>query len=151
MHTHKFITAIVLVLSVHTSYAQLTKINSQVADWKMYGQVKYVGPAKASLQYLPNNDDTTFLLMMYDQRPELKNYFSVSFSSRNNALQLFYETLMAFFNTDSPKNEIQRFQLGNEKLTVYRSPTLGTRSIIISTDKGRIELKKGEIERLFNR
>ena len=43
------------------------------------------------------------------------------------------------------------FLLGNEKVSVYRSATLGTKAIILSTDKGKIELSKGEIKKLFNK
>ena len=149
----KIIAVFLFLFSGLSGYCQIQELQTKGEDWKLYGQVKYVGPAKASLQYIERGRDTSFLLMMYDQRPELKNYFSVHFSSRDNTLQQFYNILMSFFEPEnlSDKDQIRMFLLGDDKISVYRSPTLGSRSLIIKTDKGRIELRKGEIQRLFNR
>lgn len=134
-------------------FSQIQEIQTNGSDWKLYGQVKYVGPAKASLQYIERGRDTSYLLMMYDQRSELKNYFSVNFSSRGNTLEELYIILMSFFERENLSNKeyIRMFLLGDEKISVYRSPTLGSKGIILKSEKGRIELRKGEIQRLFNR
>ena len=71
-----YITVILIFLSAIAT-AQISEIKTESPDWILYGQVKYVGPAKASLQYIPNETDSTFLLLLWDQRPELKNYFSI--------------------------------------------------------------------------
>lgn len=149
----KLLSIVIFLLIAFTGFSQIKEIQTKGDDWKLYGQVKYVGPAKASLQYIERGRDTSFLLMMYDQRPELKNYFSVHFSSRENTLQELYNILMSFFEPSnlSNKDYIRMFRLGDQKISVYRSPTLGSRSLMIKTDKGRIELHKGEIRRLFNR
>jgi hypothetical protein len=112
-----------------------------------------VGPAKASLQFIPHETDSTFLLLLWDQRPELKNYFSIRFSSRGNTVEQLYEVLLSFFEKGNSrdKQEIRRFQLGTEQVSIYRSPTIGTQAIILSTQKGRIELRKGEIKNLFRK
>lgn len=153
MDNFRSIAAILLVLCANAGYAQLTKHKTPDRNWELYGQVKYAGPAKASLHYMVNNNDSSFLLMMWDQRPELKKYFSITFSSHDNTLHQFYDILMSCFVKGAEKGTggIQRFQLGNENVSVYRSATIGTAAIIISTDKGRIELRKGEIERLFKK
>lgn len=133
--------------------AQLTQIQNSGKDWTLYGHVKYLGPAKASLEYIVNDHDTTFLLLMYDMRDELNQYFSIRFSSRGNAVQELYILLMSFFDKESgkKKDDIKRFQLGDETVSVYRATTIGVKGIVLSTDKGRIELGKGEIKRLFNK
>lgn len=144
---------LVLVFLPVIASAQLTEIKSDAPDWILYGQVKYVGPAKASLQFIPHGADSTFLLLLWDQRPELKNYFSVRFSSRGNAVEALYEALMSFFGKENKKGKpaIRRFQLGSESISIYSSPTIGVRAITLSTDKGRIELTRGEIIRLFGK
>lgn len=135
------------------AWGQLQKIETSGNDWQPYGQVKYVGPAKASLEYIVDGSDTTFLLLMYDMRPELKKYFSIIFSSQDNTLGHLYEELMSLFNKEELKkeNDIRMFLLGKEKVSIYRSATLVAKAIILSTDKGKIELSKGEIKRLFNK
>lgn len=149
----KLISVLIFLLIAFTGFSQIQEIQTNIGDWKLYGQVKYVGPAKASLQYIERGRDTSFLLMMYDQRPELKNYFSIHFSSRDNSLQELYNILMSFFLPEniSNKNYIRMFRLGDEKVTVNHATTLGSRGLMIKTDKGRIELRKEEIQRLFNR
>jgi hypothetical protein len=133
--------------------AQLTEINTTSKDWTLYGHVKYVGPAKASLEYIVNDHDSTFLLLMYDMRDELNQYFSIRFSSQGNTVERLYEQLMSFFDKDAGKKHdtISRFQLGDENVSVYRATTIGIKGIVLSTDKGRMELGKGEIKRLFNK
>ena len=149
----KLISVLIFLLIAFTGFSQIQEIQTNSGDWKLYGQVKYVGPAKASLQYIERGRDTSFLLMMYDQRPELKNYFSISFSGRDNTLQELYDILMSFFERGNLSNKeyIRMFRLGEEKISVYRSPTLGSKGIILKSEKGRIELRKNEIQRLFNR
>lgn len=133
--------------------AQLTQMNTSGQNWTLYGQVKYVGPAKASLEYIVNKHDTTFLLLMHDMRPELNQYFSIRFSSRDNTLQRLYELLMSVFNKDAGNkyDNIKIFQLGDQQVSVRRASTIGVKGIVLSTDKGKIELGKGEINRLFNK
>lgn len=149
----KFLSFFILLFLSFTGFSQIQELKTNGSDWILYGQVKYVGPAKASLQYIERGRDTSFLLMMYDQRPELKNYFSVNFSSRGNTLEELYTILMSFFDRENQANKdyIRMFLLGDEKISVYHSPTLGSKGVMIKTGKGRIELRKGEIQRLFNR
>lgn len=145
--------AVILLLFSVAVFAQLSEIKTDSPEWILYGQVKYVGPSKASLQYIPNETDSTFLLLLWDQRPELKNYFSIRFSSRGNTVEQLYEVLQSFFEKGNSrdKQEIRRFQLGTVQVSIYRSPTIGTQAIILSTQKGRIELRKGEIKKLFRK
>ena len=111
-----------------------------------------MGPAKASLEYMVDGGDTTFLLLMYDMRPELKSYFSITFNGEDNTAGKLYEELMSLFDKETKKpNDIRMFRLGNERVSAYRSATIGAKAIILSTDKGKIELGKGEIKRLFNK
>lgn len=136
-----------------TSVGQLTHLETSGNSWQPYGQVKFLGPAKASLEYIAGSSDTTFLLMMYDMRTELNQYFSLKFSSRDNTLGKLYDTLMAVFDKTKDKhpNGLSIFLLNNEKVSVYRSTTIGARALILSTDKGKIELTKSELRKLFNR
>jgi hypothetical protein len=148
-----FITALLLLPLCVPAFGQLTPIEVSGKDWQLYGHVKYVGPAKASLEYMVDGSDTTFLLLMYDMRPELRKYFSITFSSRDNTLGRLYEELMLAFDKEKNENQygIRMFVLGNEKVSIYRSATLGTKAIILTTDKGKIELSKAEIKRLFKK
>ena len=141
------------VLFFLNSKGQITEYKTTGKEWLFYGQVKYVGPAKASLQYIVNAQDTTFLLMMWDERPELKSYFSITFNSNGSTLSSFYEILMSFFEKENWKNKdyIRIFKLGSEEVSVYKAAIIGAKSIMIKTTKGRIDLRKGEIEKLFNR
>lgn len=145
----------VLLFTGQLSHAigQLTHLETSGNSWQSYGQVKFLGPAKASLEYIVGSNDTTFLLLMYDMRPELNQYFSLKFSSRDNTLEKLYETLMSTFDKkqDKQPNGLRIFLLNNEKVSVYRSTTIGARAILLSTDKGKIELTKGEIRKLFNK
>ena len=133
--------------------AQLTEQKTTNKNWILYGQVKYVGPAKASLEYIVNDKDSTFLLMMWDERPELKTYFSIKFSSAGNAVESLYNILISFFEKENWKNKdyVKLFKLGDENVSVYKTSVIGTKTIMIKTDKGRIALRKGEIEKLFNK
>ncbi|WP_127125127.1 hypothetical protein [Pseudoflavitalea rhizosphaerae] len=79
-----------------TGNAQLTEQKTTNKKWTLYGQVKYVDPAKASLEYIVNDKDSTFLLMMWDERPELKTYFSIKFSSEGNAVESLYNRMFRY-------------------------------------------------------
>ncbi|HEY0677301.1 MAG TPA: hypothetical protein VGD17_03405, partial [Chitinophagaceae bacterium] len=134
--------------------AQLTEHNPSKEEWKMYGQVKLIGVAKASLEYKVNDADSSFILLLEDERKELKKFFSVRFSSKENTLQNLYEILVSFFEKENWNNKdyIKIFTLGETKVTVYKAAGLvQAKTIMFSTDKGRIRLTKGEINRLFNR
>lgn len=139
-----------------TSRAQISEIETRGPDWQIYGQVKYVGPAKASLEFIPNAGDSTFMLLLWDMRPELKNYFSIKFSSKDNTVEQLYQAMMSVFEKSADKparsgTPIRRFQLGNQTISLYKSPTLGTTSLILSTERGRVELSKREVRKLFGR
>lgn len=91
--------------------------------------------------------------MMYDDRTELKNYFSIRFNSKDNTLANFYHILLSFFEKENWKNKdyVRFFKLGTEEVSVYKTAVIGTKTIILKTDKGRIALRKGEIEKLFGK
>ncbi len=133
--------------------AQITEYTTTKKNWKLYGQIKTIGPAKASLEYIANSHDSSFLLMMYDDRPELKTYFSIRFNSNGSTLSSFYNILISFFEKENWKNKdyVRFFKLGTEEVSVYKTAVIGTKTIILKTDKGRIALRKGEIEKLFNK
>jgi hypothetical protein len=144
-----------LVLLPAISQAQISEIETKGPDWQTYGQVKYVGPAKASLEYIPNEKDSTFMLLLWDMRPELKNYFSITFSSKDNTVEQLYQAMMSVFEKSAEKSRsgpaIRRFQLGNQSISLYKSPTIGATALILSTERGRIELTRREVKKLFGR
>jgi len=134
--------------------AQLTEQNSSREQWQRYGQTKGIGVAKASLEYKTTGRDTTFILIMEDERKELKNFFSVSFSGRDNTLQNLYLILVSFFEKENRKNDeyIKIFTLGETKVSVYKATGLmPQKALIFSTDKGRCRLTRKEINQLFAR
>ncbi len=81
----KIIYLFIVLLYVQTGFGQLKEI-SVSKDWQIFGQVKYVGAAKASLEYKPGKSDTAYLLLMRDSRYELKEYFSIRFNSDGETL-----------------------------------------------------------------
>lgn len=93
------------MLVCKSAIGQLTEYETSNKNWVLYGQVKYVGPTKASLQYIVDDSDSTFLLLMKDARPELKSYFSVKFNSRGNTLQNFYNILVSIFEKENWNNK----------------------------------------------
>ena len=134
--------------------AQLTEHKISTDKWNLYGQVKTIGVAKASLEYKADAKDTSFILMLEDERKDLKNFFSIHFNSRGNTLHNLYELLISFFEKENWKNKdySKIFTLGETKVIVYKAPGLiQLKAIIISTDKGRIRLTKNEINKLFNK
>lgn len=134
--------------------AQLTEHRLSNEKWNLYGQIKTIGVAKASLEYKADAKDTSFILMLEDERKELKNFFSIHFNSRGNTLHNLYELLISFFEKENWKNKdySKIFTLGETKVIVYKAPGLiQLKAIIISTDKGRVRLTKNEINKLFNK
>lgn len=149
----KWLLLFVAIATGTTVNAQLTEYTSSGGGWTTYGELSALGFSRASLQYMANKSDTTFLLLMWDQRPELKSYFSIKFSSEGNALQSLYEILVSVFEKENWRNKeyIRVFRLGEQKVSVYRSAMIEARAIILSTDKGRIQLTKKDINKLFNK
>ena len=147
----KCLLIIVTLLAGTTAYAQLTEYSSSGKGWTPYSELSSLGFSRASLQYIVNESDTTFLLMMWDQRREIKSYFSVKFSSEGNTLHSLYGILLSFFEKENWKNKdyIRVFRLGEEKVSVYKSAMIESKAIIFSTDKGRIQFTKREVEKLF--
>ena len=132
---------------------QLTEYGASSKGWTKYSELGAVGFTRASLDYIVNQSDTTFHLVMWDQRTELKSYFSLIFSSEGNTLSSLRGILLSFFEKDNRRNQdyIRVFQLGDEKVSVYRSGTIAPPTIILSTDKGRIQFTKRDVEKLFGR
>ena len=130
---------------------QLTEYGASGKQWTKYSDLSSLGFSRASLQYVVNDSDTTFLLMMWDQRPEIKSNFTVKFRSEGNTLSNLNRILLSFFEKDNwrKKDYIRVFQLGDEKVSVYRSGMIEPKAIIFSTDKGRIQFTKGDVEKLF--
>lgn len=149
------IVTIVLLLAIPAALrAQLTEQRVSKEKWQRYGKTKSIGVAKASLEYRVNEADTTFLLLLEDERKELKNFFSVRFSSRGNTLQSLYTILISFFEKENWRNDeyIKIFTLGETKVSVYKAAGLiQQKAIIFSTDKGRCRLSKNEINQLFDK
>ena len=151
MHIKIIFLLIVLVVSQYLA-EQLSEVKPS-GDWQIFGQVKYVGAAKASLEFMPGKTDTTYLLLMRDSRYELKEYFSVRFSSEGGTLDKLYEILTSFFKKENRKNKDYQklFNLGNKRVFVQHYKQLTGHQIMLSTDDGRILLGEGEIKRLFDR
>lgn len=146
--------AIVLSAIPISGSAQLTEHAVSKENWKVYGKVKSIGVSKATLEYKVNASDTSFFLLLEDERKELKNFFSIGFSSRGNTLQELYSILISFFEKENWNNEdyMKSFTLGETKVRVYKAPGLiQLKTITISTDKGRMRLTRNEINPLFNR
>lgn len=139
-------------LCTHAAFAQLTEQKTVAGEWQPYGEVAFLGETKVSLQFMPHGADSTFLLLMWDERPELKSYFSIKFSSQGKTVRALHDILISFFEKENwnRKDYIRVFTLGNDKVSVYKSPVLASRAIVLKTDKGRISLRKGEIQKLFN-
>jgi hypothetical protein len=148
----KYLLILVTLLAGSTAArAQITEYATSGKAWIKYSELSSLGFSKASLQYVVNEGDTTFLLQMYDQRPELKNYFSLKFRSEGNTLSSLYKILLSFFEKDNWRNKdyIRVFDLGEEKVSVYKSGMIESKAIVFSTDKGRIQFTKREVEKLF--
>ncbi|MGC3945276.1 MAG: hypothetical protein QM762_12320 [Chryseolinea sp.] len=149
----KWILILVALVSGTIVRAQLTEYTTSNKGWTPYSELNSLGFSRASLQYIVNDTDTTFLLLMWDQRPELKSYFSVKFRSEGNTLHNLHEILLSFFEKDNWKNKdyIRVFSLGDDKVSVYKSAMIESKAIVFSTDKGRIQFTKREVEKLFGK
>jgi len=149
------IAAFLLLLAIPAVLpAQLTEQRVSKEKWQRYGKTKSIGVAKASLEYKVNDTDTTFLLLLEDERKELKSFFSVRFNGRGNTLENLYTILISFFEKENWRNDeyIKIFTLGETKVSVYKAPGLmPQKAIIFSTDKGRCRLTKKEINQLFDK
>ena len=147
----RFLVFLTVVTLAHSVCAQLTEYASSAKEWSTYSELSSLGFSRASLQYIVNDGDSTFLLMMWDQRPELKSYFSIKFDSRGNTLHNLYAILISVFEKQNWQNKdyIRVFRLGDEKVSVYRSAMIESKAIMFSTDKGRIQFTKREVEKLF--
>ncbi|MEJ1238011.1 hypothetical protein WBG78_07780 [Chryseolinea sp. T2] len=143
---------VTIIAGTTATRGQLTEYSSSNKGWIPYSELSSLGFSKASLQYVANESDSTFLLMMWDQRPEIKSYFSIKFSSEGNTLHSLYGILLSFFEKENWKNKdyIRVFRLGEEKVSVYKSAMIESKAIVFSTDKGgRIQFTKREVEKLF--
>jgi len=148
------------LLILLTILAGTTAARGQLADydasgkgWTKYSDLSSPGLSRASLRYVVNERDTTFLLLMWDQRPQIQNYFSVTFRNEGNTISSLYAILLSFFEKENRRNKeyFRVFQLGDEKVSVYRSGVIDVVAIVFSTDKGKIMFTKKEVEKLFGR
>ena len=144
---------ITILAGTTAARGQLTEYATSGKTWTPYSELSSLGFSRASLQYVVNESDTTFLLLMWDQRPEIKSYFSVKFRSEGNTLSSLHEILLSFFEKDNWRNKdyIRVFKLGDDKVSVYKSGMIESKAIIFSTDKGRIQFTKREVDKLFGR
>ncbi len=135
-----------------SSHAQLTEIKP-AGEWQTIGVVKWAGPPKASLKFLPGKTDTAYLLMMRDERYELKQFFSISFNGQGGTLQSFYTLLLSFFEKENRKNKKyeKTFRLGTTMVHVQHFKKLTGAYVMLSTNEGNILLNEGEIKKLFGR
>ncbi len=139
----------VLLFTLQAS-AQL-KEHEPVANWKLIGQVKYAGPTKASLKYMLIGKDTTYLLMMRDDRYELKEFFSITFNGSGGTLAAFRNLLFSFFEQEHKKDKKyeKTFSLGTTLVHVQHYKKLTGATIMLTTKEGYILFTKNELERLF--
>ena len=142
---------VTLLAGTTAACGQLTEYATSGKGWTKYSELSSLGFSRASLEYVVNESDTTFLLLMWDQRPEIKSYFSLKFRSEGKTLSSLSGILLSFFEKDNWRNKdyIRVFQLGDEKVSVYRSGMIEAKAIIFSTDKGRIQFTKSDVEKLF--
>ncbi|MEJ7646149.1 MAG: hypothetical protein WKF87_16255 [Chryseolinea sp.] len=95
---------------------QLTEYASSTKGWIKYSELSSLGFSRARFEYVVNESDTTFLLLMWDQRPEIKSYFSLKFRSEGNTLSSLSGILLSFYEKDNWHNKdyIRVFSLGDE-------------------------------------
>ena len=139
-------------LSSITAAAQLKEVETS-GEWLTIGRVKYAGPDKASLKFLPGGKDTTYLLLMRDYRYELKEYFSIRFKSDGSSLAALYNIMMSFFEGDNKKNKKydKTFSLGNTMVHIQHYKRIEGSGIMLSTGDGHIIFSKGEVQKLFGK
>ena len=143
---------LVVLLALGFSFearAQLTETTAARNGWTMIGRVKYAGPDKATLERSVQGGDTVYLLTLYDERPQEKKYFSIKFNGGGDALQRLYEVLLSY--TEGGKRAGRTFTLGETKLVVMNGAALGLKTVYIGAKDKRIELRRGELKRLFNK
>ena len=143
-----------LVLIIHFGFqagAQLKELEPS-GEWKLVGQVKYAGPAKASLKYLATGKDTSYLLLMRDDRYELKEFFSITFNGSGGTLESFQKLLFSFFEDEHKKDRKyeKTFSLGATLVHVQHYKRLTGATIMLTTKEGYILFTKNELEKLFN-
>lgn len=144
--------AIVLILFLNVQAGAQLKELEPVAEWKLVGQVKYAGPAKASLKYMATGNDTTYLLTMRDDRYELKEFFSISFNGSGGTLTAFRNLLFSFFEEEHRKDKKyeKTFSLGTTLVHVQHYKKLTGATIMLTTKEGYILFTKKDLEKLFN-
>ena len=148
----RFMFLLLVLLPGQVINAQLKEIDS-FAEWKLIGQVKYAGPAKASLKYLKQDSDTSYLLLMRDDRYELREFFSIRFESKDETLKNFHDLLMSFFDKENRKDKDydRTFQLGSEMVHVQHMKRLTGAGIMLTTNDGYIIFTRGELDKLFGK
>ncbi len=142
------------------SFGQLQEIETSKANWITLGEIKWLGNSKASLKYLVNKEDTSYLLLMQDEE-KLKNsrdksvtkLFSIRFSGQNNTVGKLYDLLAAFFTDENRKNKkLEKiFTLGTEMIHVQHYSKLTGHTIMFSTKENHILFSQNELRKLFGK
>lgn len=148
----KHLSILALFVTLNFCYeakAQLTETTASNNGWTLIGRVKYAGPDKATLERSIQSADTIYLLTFYDERPQEKKYFSIKFNGSGDALQSLYEGLLSY--TEGGKQAGRTFTLGETKLVVMNGAALGLKTVYLAAKDKRIELRRGELKRLFNK
>lgn len=123
-------------------------------NWETLGQVKSLGSLIAKLEYHVDKTDTTWFLLMKDfTRRQEVNYFSIKFHSQGNALLVFYELLLSFFDDSNRNNKsyMQTFTLGSTGVNLQHCTLIATHGVRLTTRDGYINLSKKDIEKLFGK
>ena len=122
------------------------------ADWKLIGRLKFGGITRASLQYMNNGNDTTYLLFIKDVREQPKNnYFSISFRNVDGTYAKLYAILKSFFLDENKKKSYSRtFKLGETGVNVQHHLLVTGRGIMLTTADGYTYLSERDIDKLFD-
>ncbi len=143
-----------------TSSAQMQEMEAGKNTWTTVGEIKWLGKTKASLKYVVNNRDTTYLLYMQDEEKLLNNrdmavvkYFSIRFNGIDNTANNLYELLNAFFTRANRNNkELQKIvKLGNEMVHVQHYGRLTGPAIMFSTKENHILFTQKDLKKLFGK
>ncbi len=152
--------AVILFFSPVRTYAQIREIETNYANWKTVGEVKWLKANRATLKYLPGNGDTLYLLQLQNDE-RLKNtrdmqvvrHFTLKFNSTGNTLAIFYGYLISFFQDGNKKNKKfeRTFKLGKDLVTLQPAQRMLTNGVAIITRDGYCTLTEAELLELFNK
>jgi hypothetical protein len=149
----KFLTAILLSVALFQICNAQVEIRA-VPKETVIGTVKNGGRMRSEMSYIASNTDTIYTILYQDVGYQhIVNLKKLTFSSKDDNFNKFYDVLKTFFAKENRKDKDYKLEVtvGDNKLLLSNYTVMGIVAVTITDNSGSFMLTEKQLDKLFGK